>query len=193
MKTLKFKNPKAVELIEQKGVLIKEGRKASAQIEKLDREIEGFNAEERKYTEAVEPKDLIAQGEAIIAEITKLEEKLGPIADEIEKLKLAGIPDKVLKRHHDIRAQKEELERTRNKAALKVQKIKDRLIPIIRKLVMPHLEEFEDVETADAEKGEVVIKVFSHLEDWKTKFFARRAKPAELEAEKPTEVEPAKE
>lgn len=174
MKTLKFDNQKAVKLIEDKGVLVTAGRKVSSEIEKLEKKIEGFNDEERKYTEAVEPKDLIAKGEALIAQMTELEKQIGPIAEEIERLKVAGIPETVLKRHHAMRDEKEALERDRNKIALKVQKIKDKLIPILKKLVIPHLDEYDDIETAVVEKGQVVIRTYSHLEVWQKKFADRK-------------------
>ena len=89
----------------------------------------------------------------------------------IEKHKLDAVPKELKDKHFTLMAKKEKLERDRNKIFLKVQKIKDRLIPLVQKLVRPLLKEkYDDVETAKAINDKVYINTFNHLEDWKKKF-----------------------
>jgi hypothetical protein len=67
--------------------------------------------------------------------------------------------------------EREKLERERNKIALKVQKIKDKIIPLIRKEVKPLLKDpFDDIETAQIKEDKVVVDTFNHIEEFKKKF-----------------------
>lgn len=61
----------------------------------------------------------------------------------------------------------EELEKERAKVGLKIQKVKDKLIPIVESKIKPQLEEFEDIETVEVKGDMIVVKKFSHLEEFK--------------------------
>lgn len=72
----------------------------------------------------------------------------------------------------------EKLEKDRAKIGMQIQKRKDKIIPLVEKEVKPKLGEYEDIETVTLEKGEIVVKVFNHLEEFK-KAFAERNKKEE--------------
>ncbi len=79
---------------------------------------------------------------------------------------------------HEILAKtKAELETERNKKALKAQKIKDRIIPIARRLLGKHLQnEYEDFYDIQLKDGVLVGTIFSHLDEWNKKFKERMKK-----------------
>lgn len=178
MKTLTFDNKKAIELLTAKEELILTGRKISGDIEKMEDKIAKHDEVEREITnqETPEIKAMIEEGNAIHKQCEEFGQKLEDAGNKIMDAKLALIPEDIKKEHYALRDEKEKMERERNKIALKVQKIKDKLIPLVQKLAIPLLEEFEDTETVTVEDGKVVVKVFSHLEDWKKKFNERAKK-----------------
>lgn len=165
-----LKNKKIIEYLLQKEELVKNGRKISKDIEKIQKEIERLDKEERKITDKVLPKDLIDEGEKLKAEINAKIEVLGEISKKIGDAKLSAIPETMVKKHYKLRDDKEQLERERNKIALKIQKVKDRLIPLVKKEVAPQLQEFEDIEKVEIKKGEAVVSVFNHVEEFKKTF-----------------------
>lgn len=165
-----LKNKKILEYLLQKEDLVKTGRKMSKDIEKIEKEIATLDKEERKITDKVLPKDLIDEGEKLKAEINSKIEVLGEISKKISDAKLAAIPEIMVKKHYKLRDDKEQLERERNKIALKIQKVKDRLIPLVKKEVTPQLQEFEDIEKVEIKKGEAVVSVFNHVEEFKKTF-----------------------
>ncbi len=163
-------NPKLVKLLEDKEILVKAGRKVSSEIETIEFKINRYVEKEKAITAKVECKELVEKGTIINKQIDKLIAEIEVIAKEINTEKLSKIPKDVEVAHKDLMKQKEEKERERNKIALKVQKIKDKVVPIIKKEVKPLLKEYEDIETAKVEKGQVVIETFNHLEQFKTSF-----------------------
>lgn len=198
MKTLKFdktKAPRIYSFMADKEVLIKKGRTISADIEKVEEKIQKQNDIERNYTnqETDEIKEMVVKGNAIQKEIEDKIDELEKMGKAIMAAKLALIPKDETKKHFDLRAAKEELERERNKIFLKVQKIKDKLVPLIRKLVIPHLEQYEDIETGRLVGEKIVITVFSHLEEWKAKFAKRENKAPVAPETEPQKAEKATE
>ncbi len=169
-------NKKVHDYIVQKDLLVTEGRKISYEIEKLETKIQGYEKKEMAITGNVKPPpEMVEKGDALTKEINKLGEALTKLSDEITRAKLAAIPKEMEEAHKALMKEKEEKERARNKIALKVQKLKDKLIPIVQKEVIPLLiDPYDDVETAKAKDGKVVITTFNHLEEWKKKFPRRR-------------------
>lgn len=168
---LEIENKRLHDWIVQKDTLVGDGRNVSAQIEKIEAKIKGYQDKEKKITGAVEvPKELVAKGNALAKEIEDKIKELGIIGNQVEEVKLNAIPKAMKEEHRQLLKDKEALERDRNKIALKVQKIKDRCVPLIQKEVKPLLKEYDDIETAQTKNGKVVIKTFNHLEDFKSKF-----------------------
>lgn len=73
----------------------------------------------------------------------------------------------------------EKLEKERAKIGMQIQKRKDKIIPLVEKAVKPLLGEYEDIETVTINKdGEVEVKVFNHMEEFK-KAYAEKFTPKE--------------
>ncbi len=171
-----FTHPKLYKLIEDKDVLVKEGRKISQDIEDVEREIKKLEDKEKKITaKVIPPKELTDRGDEVARQMEKLGDELNSLAQKINNSKLEAVPKDIKDAHMALLAKKEKMERERNKVALKVQKIKDKAVPIIKKEVQPLLhDEFDDIETAKLKDGKVIIETFNHLEDFKRKFRNRR-------------------
>jgi len=167
---MQLTNKKILNLLTEKDELVSQGRQVSKEIEKLEYKIKNCEDRERAITLKVEPKELGDKAEALKKEINDKIKIFEKLADDIVKEKLKAIPTELEKKHKDLMAEKEKLERDRNKLALKVQKIKDKVVPLIKKEVEPLLKEFEDIETVEVKSGVAEIKVFSHLEEFKKNF-----------------------
>ena len=165
-----LENRKLHDWIVQKDLLVNEGRKISQEMEEIEKKIVAFEKKERVITAKIEVKELQAKGDALNDECRNKFEELQKIIKEIEDIRLSGIPKDIKDEHLALMDKREKLERERNKVALKVQKIKDRVIPLIKKEVKPLLAEYDDIETAKTKDGKVVIATFNHLEDFKKKF-----------------------
>jgi len=74
----------------------------------------------------------------------------------------------------------EKLEKERAKVGMQIQKVKDKVIPLVEKLVKPNLKEYEDIETVTLEKGEIEVKVFNHLDEFKKAYAERFTKKEEV-------------
>lgn len=163
-------NPKLVQMLKDKEIIVNEGRKISIELDFVQKDISDFEAKERKITLKVNPRAKIEAGNKLKFDINKKLKELEKLGKEIEKEKLAAIPKDIKDKHIALLKKKADLENQRNKLALKVQKIKDRLIPIVQRDVKPQLKEYEDIETAKVVDDKVEITTFSYLEDWKKNF-----------------------
>ena len=167
---IKINNPKIIKLIKDKEAEVNLGRKISQHIEEIIKEIHVCEDKEKELTIKVEPKELIVKGNAIDKQIGDLLKQQQKIVKEITDLKMAAIPESLRDLHLGLLKQKEKLEQDRNKKALLVQKIKDRVIPMIQKVVKPQLGEYEDIDTAVIRNGLVCVDVYDQLEIWKKGF-----------------------
>ena len=166
-----LENKKLHDLIIQKDELVDVGRGISREIDAIDVKVKRFEQKEKAITaKIVPPKELTDRGDELVKEITKLHTELTKIADQINKSKLDAIPREMKDEHMALLKEREQKERDRNKIALKVQKVKDKLIPIVQREVKPLLQEYDDIETARAKDGKVVISTFNHLQEFKSKF-----------------------
>lgn len=167
---LKIQNKKILEYLKQKDLLVRQGRGVSEEIEKIEAEIAELDTKEKEFTTACEPKELLDEGKASQEEINRLIEKLQAVSEKIKDEKINSIPKEMVEKHYKLRDTKEKLERERNKIALKIQKIKDKVIPMIQKSVVPHLKEYDDIEKAEVVDDEVVVTIFNRLEEFKKQF-----------------------
>jgi predicted nucleic acid-binding Zn-ribbon protein len=181
MTPITLDNKKVHDYIVQKDVLVTEGRKISQEIEKIEAKILAYEKKEMAITGNVKPaKELTDKGDALTKEINKLAEELTKLSDQITRAKLDAIPKDMADAHKALMKEKEEKERDRNKIALKVQKLKDKLVPIVQREVKPILQQvrmvqvdmgkYDDIETAKAKDGKVVISTFNHLDEYRRKF-----------------------
>lgn len=167
MKTIKIEDKRVLKYLEEKDELVKAGRRISDEITRIETKITDCETKEKKITEKHQPKELGEKAEALKAQINELVKEFEKVCSAITIEKLAEIPKDLEKTHRDLMKVKEQKEQERNKIALKVQKIKDRMVPIIKKHVTPHLEQYEDIQTAEIKKGEVVVSVYNALDEWK--------------------------
>lgn len=84
--------------------------------------------------------------------------------------------DELLKQGKEVTDQIEELENKRNKIALQIQKLKEKIIPLVKKETAPQItDEFEDLNTVDMVDGKLTVTTFSHLENWQEAFRKKKA------------------
>lgn len=168
---LEIKNARLHDLICDKDALVTTGRQISRNIEDIERKIKVFEEKEKAITgKVIPPKELTDKGDALVKQAIALNTEITKIAEQINQSKMGAIPKEMLEDHKALLKEKEKLERERNKVALKVQKIKDKVVPIIQREVKPLLQDYDDIETAKARDGKVVISTFNHLEDFKKRF-----------------------
>jgi len=172
---MQITDQKIVKLLTDKDELVKLGRETSKKLEKLEYKIKILEDREKAITAKVEPVKLGDRAEALKKEINDKIKEFEKIASDIVKEKLAAIPKDIEDKHKALLKEKEQMERDRNKIALKVQKIKDKVVPMIKKEVEPNLGEYEDLESATIKNGVVEVKKFSHLEEFKAQY--KKANP----------------
>lgn len=73
----------------------------------------------------------------------------------------------------------EALESERNKCGLQIQKMKDKIIPLVKKLTDGKLGEFEDITTVETFGSDVVINTYDVVEDFKKQYLDAKNKPEE--------------
>ncbi len=173
-----IENKKIVELLTEKEALVLEIRKVAGEIESFSNRIKRCEEKEKRITGKVPvPKDLQEKGDKLEKDIHALMDELEKVGKEVENLKLAAVPPELKTEHLDLMKQREDKDREMNKIALKVQKIKDKVIPLIKKEVKPLLKtEYDDIETAKIKDGKLVITTFNHVEDFKRTFRNRPQK-----------------
>lgn len=167
MKTIKIDDSRVLKYLQEKDVLVKSGRRISDEITRIETKITDCETKEKKITEKKQNAELGDKAEALKVQINELVKEFEKVCSAITVDKLSAIPKDLEKTHRDLMKQKEVKEQERNKIALKVQKIKDRVVPIIKKHVTPHLEQYEDIQTAEIKKDEVVVSVYNALDEWK--------------------------
>jgi len=159
-------------LIEDKDALVNIGRGISKNIEDLQKKVLRCEEKEKRITaKVIPPKELTDRGDVLVKTLTETDKELEKIIKKINDSKLEAVPKELKDEHYAFLAEIEKLERDRNKIALKVQKIKDKIIPIVQKEVKPLLnDEYDDIETAQAKDGKVIITTFNHLTEFKKRF-----------------------
>ncbi len=172
---IEIDNSKLIELEQQKGALIEEGREFSRQIEALELEMGKINTRLEKEEAKVDIKDLKIISEKIGKQ---MDESLKYYREEIKKVQKdifnrmkAKTDPKLREQYEELTKQKELLETERNKKALKAQKFKDRIVPLARKLMKPFLQnKYEDFYDIQLKDGKMVGQIFSHLDEFEKNF-----------------------
>ncbi len=168
-----LENPKVVALLRDKEVIVNEARGCSKELEKLEKQIAKHDDKERAITASVNPTALIEQGNAIQQELEAKLKELEQIGNQIMETKLAAIPKAMLAKHKKLRDTKKTLEEQRSKLAIKAQKIKDKVVPILKKELAGKLAEFEDIEGAKVVGDKVQIETFNMLTEFEAKLRAK--------------------
>lgn len=168
---IKLENEELKNLIIEKSKLVEEGRARSVEIEKLEIEMteteELLKAEEKK----VDLKEFQKKEKAISKRMEKCIKDIDAIKLAIYAKIKAETPQELRDKYDIANKQKEEKETERNKIALAAQKYNDKIIPLSRDLIKPLLkDEYEDNDSIMVKDGELVVSIFSHLDDFKTNF-----------------------
>jgi len=172
---VKLDHPKLLKLELEKGELIEQGREFSRQIEETELEMGKIDIRLQAQEAKVDVADLKEKGKAIIKDMdnvaNEFKNKIQAVEKEIFERMSKQTDPELRKKHQELEKIKKDLETERNKKALKAQQIKDRIIPLTRRLMTPHLEnDYEDIYDVKLENGEMIGTIFSHLADFETKF-----------------------
>lgn len=93
--------------------------------------------------------------------------------------KLLEEKDELVTQGRALTVEIEKLEKERAKIGLQIQKKKDKVIPIVEKMKnsgdIP-LEEYDEIESVSIVKGEVEVKLFNHMEEFKKAYAEKVAK-----------------
>ena len=68
------------------------------------------------------------------------------------------------------------LEEERNKLGLKVQKLKDQIVPIVMDETKGKLAEFEEIENVELKDGEIEVRTYDAIEEYKKHYLANKNK-----------------
>lgn len=175
-KKIKLSDAKLKKLLAEKAELIIAGRAKSAEIEKLEAEMEILDNQMKEVQKSVDISDLKEKGNLIGERMEVCIKEMKELENEINTRLKEKSPIELLEKYDSTKTQKEELETERNKIALKAQKYSGKIIPLGQKLMKPFIEdEYEDYDTIRIEDGEIVATIFNHLEDFKTNFNKKNA------------------
>ena len=95
--------------------------------------------------------------------------------------KLLEEKDVLVKEGRVLTVQIEKLEQDRAKIGMQIQKKKDKVIPLVEKLKKEGkivLGEYDDIESVSVISGEIEVKIFNHLEEFKKAFAEKNKKVA---------------
>lgn len=176
MRTITIEHPKLKKLLAQKTEAVIKGREISEEIETLEAGLKSIDEEIQAVEKTVDLSDLDNKAKEITDKMNVIMTEMKAVEQEIYARCKAMVPKELGVKYEEKKKVKETWETERNKLGLKIQKIKDLIIPLTQKVAKPLLaDEFEDFSDVRLENGEVVIDIFSHLENWKE---ARRKKLA---------------
>lgn len=170
-KTIQLEDEKLKTLLTKKGELITIGRAKTDEIVQLEKEMEetdqAVQAEEKK----VNIDDLLEKEKEQTKIVQECIDKMNAIKQEIFDRMIKEVPPELHIKYDELKKKKEKLEIERNKIALKAQKYNDKIIPIGRELMKPHLkDQYDDYDSLYLENGEIYATIFSHLQDFKNNF-----------------------
>lgn len=170
-RTVQLNDEKLKSLLVKKGELVAIGRDKSTQIEAVEQQMEetdkALQAEEAK----VDISDLNEKQKAIGAKVDEAIKEMNEVKKEIFDRMMAQTNPELRKKYDELKKKKDDLETERNKIALKAQKYNDKIIPVGRELMKPHLkDQYEDYDTLYLDNGEIYATIFSHLNDFKTNY-----------------------
>lgn len=167
-KTVVIDHPKLKELLRKKTDLVLQGREMSQDIEDIEKGNEIIDKQIQEIEAKVDLKEFEAEAEATTKEMEALMNRMNEIQGKIYAKLKRFVPPELGEKYDKNKKLKEKLENDRNKIALKVQKIKDLIIPLTQKVAEPLLKgEYEDFSDVRLENNEIVIDIFSHLDEWK--------------------------
>ncbi len=170
-KTVTIESNKLKELLIKKGELINLGRGKSALIEQVEKEMAEVDLKVQEEEKKVDISDLNEKQKVIGAKVDEAIKEMEGVKKEIFDRMIKQVPGELHTQYDELKKKKEKLELERNKVALKAQKYNDKIIPIGRELMKPHLKDmYEDYDSLYLDGGEIYATIFSHMNDFKINF-----------------------
>ena len=175
-RTVVIESEKLKTLLQEKTDLVLTGREMSQQIEDCENDMAALDKEIQEYEAKVDLTDLKERMQQVTDAMNVVMSEMSDLKGQVHTRLRDGVPATFYEQYEAIEAKKKKLEEDRNKLALKVQKKNDKIIPIGRKLIAPHItDEFEDYDTLRLEGGQVIATIFSHMESFKEHYRKRKA------------------
>lgn len=173
---VELKNKNLQDLLEKKGHLINQGRSISEEIENLEKEMQAIDTELVEAEKLVDISDLDADAKDLTERFNALKEEMDVLNKKVATRLSENAPKELTDKYHTMKKMLDTLEQDRNKVAIKAQKYNDKIIPMVRTLLKPHLkDEFDDFGSVQVEGGVIKGEIFSHLEEWKEAFRKKKA------------------
>jgi hypothetical protein len=176
-KTVILENPKLRKLLEEKNLMVLEGRELSTDIEELEEEMKLIDEEIQKQENKAEVADLKAKANELADKMKELVNQMEDVRKTLYGRARELVDKNLIDDYENKKKLKEEKEEKRRKLALKVQKKNDLIIPLSRKLMKPTLrDEFDDYYSLVMENDKITGTIFNHLEEFKTRFREKNKK-----------------
>jgi len=170
-KQIELQDEKLLKLLEKKGEYITEGRKISLRLDEIEAKQIDIDKALVEAEKLIDISDIDADAQLITEEFNALKARMDTVNLAIRKRLSDKVPSNLKDEYDALNKEKIELEEQRNKYAIKAQKHNDKIIPLVRELLKPHLSnEFEDFGSVKIEDGKIKGEIFSHLEEFKTSF-----------------------
>src|SRR3990167_7749187 len=173
-KTITLESDKLKKLLEIKAELVTQGRVISDEITQKEADMEQIDKEIQAIEKTVETDDIKKRAEETTRRFNEVVKDMDLVKKELYDKMKAGVGSELPAKYEAAKEETEQLENKRNKIALKVQKYTDKIIPLGRKLMRPHLEaEGDDYDTLRIENGWIVGTIFNHFDDYKKAFYKK--------------------
>lgn len=170
-KTIKLEDPKLEKLLKEKGDIIKTGITKSQEIESIEKEMAEIDEKIQEVEKTVNIDDLHQKEADITQEVQEAIAKMEEVKQEIFDRMKAKDFGNLHARYDELKNTKEEAETERRKIYVKAQKYTDKIIPLGKKLMTPHInDKYEDYDSIKYENGEIVCTIFNHLDDFEKQF-----------------------
>lgn len=170
-RTIKLENVKLEKLLKEKGDIIKTGITKSQEIESIEKEMAEIDEKIQEVEKTVNIDDLHQKEADITQEVQEAIAKMEEVKQEIYERMKEKAPNELIKRYEELKKAKEQAENDRNKIAIKAQKYTDKIIPLGKKLMTPHLnEKGDDYDSIKYEDGEIVCTIFNHFDDFEKQY-----------------------
>ena len=172
---IKIENAKLKQLLAEKDNLVMQGRKLN---ETIDTYVENMKEVEAKLIEEEKKVDISmfeAEAEECTNEMNALMAKMQSVQKKMFDYIKENTPQELRTEYEEIEKKKKEAELKLNKVTMQTLKYGDRITPIVLKEGAKFIEnEYEEIEGIAIEKGELVLNIYSTLEEFKARIAEKK-------------------
>lgn len=166
-RTVILEDGKLKTLLQEKTDLVISGRELSQQIENCENDMQAVDKEIQEHESRVDVSDIHQKMNEVTEAMRAVTLQMAGLKKELHERLRAQVPVTFYEQYEALEVKKKKLEEERNKVALKVQKKNDKIIPLSRKLMSPHIQdEFEDYDSIRLEGGQIIATIFSHMQSF---------------------------